>query len=228
MMPQWLLIDADDTLWDNNAHFERVIERFIRLVEQPSLTAAQARLALDDIERAQLATRGYGSHAFGRNLQDAYQALAGDSASQEALAELAALASGIREEPLMVIEGVRDTLDYLAKRHRLVLFSKGDEAEQTGKLQRSGLAGFFQEALIVREKDPAAYRTAVEELAAPVDRTWMVGNSPRSDINPALSAGLRAVWVPHPDTWRLEQEEVRRDVSGLLVLDRFSELRLHF
>jgi putative hydrolase of the HAD superfamily len=109
-----------------------------------------------------------------------------------------------------------------------VLFSKGDEAEQTGKLERSGLAGFFEQARIVREKDAAAYRTAVEELAAPVGRTWMVGNSPRSDINPALSAGLKAVWVPHPDTWRLEHEEVRRDTPGLLVLDRFSELRRHF
>lgn len=228
MTPQWLLIDADDTLWDNNALFERVIERFVRLVEHARLTAAEARAVLDDVERAQFATRGYGSDAFGRNLQDAYQALAGEAASQAALAELTALAAGIPEQPLTLIEGVRETLEYLAQRHRLVLFTKGDPAEQGGKLGRSGLAGFFVETRIVREKDAATYRATVEQLGAPADRTWMVGNSPRSDVNPALRAGLKAVWVPHSDTWRLEHEDVRRDAPGLLVLERFSELRLHF
>lgn len=228
MTPQWLLIDADDTLWDNNVAFERVVDRFLRLVEHPSLTAAQARTVLDDVERANLATRGYGSEAFGRNLQDAYQALAGAAASAAALSELATLAAAIREQPLALIEGVRDTLEYLSLRHRLVLFTKGDPAEQSGKLARSGLAAFFGETRVVREKDAATYRATVAQLGAPIHETWMVGNSPRSDINPALSVGLRAVWIPHPDTWRLEHEEVRRDAAGLLVLERFSELRLHF
>ena len=228
MTPQWLLIDADDTLWDNNVAFERVIDRFLQLVEHPSLSASQARAALDDVERAHLATRGYGCEAFGRNLQDAYLALAGAAPSRAALSELATLAAGIREHPLVLIEGVRDTLEYLASRHRLVLFTKGEPAEQSGKLSRSGLAAFFGETRVVREKDVATYRTAVAELGAPVHETWMVGNSPRSDINPALSAGLRAVWIPHPDTWRLEHEDVQRDAAGLLVLERFTELRLHF
>ena len=38
--------------------------------------------------------------------------------------------------------------------------------------------------------------------------TWMVGNSPKSDINPALAAGLNAVFVPHDNTWILEHEEL--------------------
>jgi putative hydrolase of the HAD superfamily len=144
------------------------------------------------------------------------------------LAELVALAARIREQPLTLIDGVRETLEYLSRRHRLVLFTKGDSSEQSGKLDRSGLAAFFDDTRVVREKDATTYRAAVAELGAPAHETWMVGNSPRSDINPALSAGLKAVWIPHPDTWRLEHEDVRRDAAGLLVLERFSELRRHF
>ena len=39
-------------------------------------------------------------------------------------------------------------------------------------------------------------------------RTWMIGNSPKSDINPALEAGLNAVFVPHAHTWALENQDI--------------------
>lgn len=223
---QWLLIDADDTLWENNVHFERVVARFIELVDHPRLSPGQVRSVLDDIERAHFATRGYGSAAFALNLRDAFRALAGD-ARPERLEELVSLAGAIRQEPLQLIDGVRETLEYLAARHRLMLFSKGEASEQSGKLERSGLTGFFAEVRIVAEKDAAAYR-AVVGLGAPEGRTWMVGNSPRSDINPALEAGLKAVWVPHAATWRLEDEQLAGSRQDLLVLTRFSELRDHF
>ncbi|MGH3579829.1 MAG: HAD hydrolase-like protein [Mycobacterium sp.] len=59
--------------------------------------------------------------------------------------------------------------------------------------------------------------------------TWMIGNSPRSDINPALAAGLNAVYIPHPDTWSLEHEPVaERDDGRLLTLAAFADLRAHF
>lgn len=223
-----LLIDADDTLWENNVHFERVIERFIALVAHPHYSRAQVRGVVDGIERAHTATRGYGRAAFALNLRDAFRELAGGAATPEALQEIADLADAIQESPLEVIEGVPETLEYLASRHQLVLFTKGEHEEQAGKLARSGLAGFFSEARVVREKDANAYRQATEELRAPEGRTWMIGNSPRSDVNPALAAGLKAVWVPHDATWALEHADVAQDAPGLLVLKRFSELRGHF
>jgi putative hydrolase of the HAD superfamily len=57
------------------------------------------------------------------------------------------------------------------------------------------------------------------------DRTWMSGNSPRSDINPALEAGLRAVYVPHERTWTLEREEIHSMDGRLVVVNKFSDLR---
>ena len=81
---------------------------------------------------------------------------------------------------------------------------------------------------VVREKNAPSYHVIVEELGAAAGQVWMVGNSPRSDINPALAAGLNAVWVPHDATWVLEHEEVAPQPGRLLVLSRFAELRDHF
>jgi len=81
---------------------------------------------------------------------------------------------------------------------------------------------------IVKEKDTAAYRRLVEERQLDPARTWMVGNSPKSDINPAMEAGLNAVFIPHAHTWVLEKQEIRAGAGQLLLLDEFAELKKHF
>lgn len=223
-----LLIDADDTLWENNVYFERAIEEFTRFVNHQHYSPGEVRRILDDIERANTALHGYGSEAFGRNLEQAYRHLAEHPITGEQLAHVSRLAAAIAEQDLELLEGVRETLRYLAPRHRLALLTKGSEEEQRAKLERSGLKEFFCDAVVVREKDEAAYRSVVQRLAAEPDASWMIGNSPRSDINPALAAGLNAVWIPHANTWRLEDEELRHEQGRLVILSRFAELRTMF
>jgi putative hydrolase of the HAD superfamily len=108
--------------------------------------------------------------------------------------------------------------------------TKGAIEEQTGKIERSGLKDYFAATEIVAEKDAAAYRRIAEKYRLASGSTWMVGNSPKSDINPALAAGLNAVFVPHGDTWILEHEELNAAPPSqrLLIVGRFAELREHF
>lgn len=120
-----------------------------------------------------------------------------------------------------------DTLAELSERNQLILVTKGQRDEQLIKVEASGLRAYFSEVVVVPEKEVATYRNLVDEHLLDAERTWMVGNSPRSDINPALSAGLGAVYVPHPATWRLEHEEVMAG-ERLLVLESFSQLSEHF
>jgi putative hydrolase of the HAD superfamily len=130
-----------------------------------------------------------------------------------------------------IITEVPETLQHLSERgHRLILVTKGALAEQTGKVERSGLEKYFAAVEIVAEKDRAAYTRIVERYDLVHDAAWMVGNSPKSDINPALAAGLNAVFVPHGDTWILEHEEINaaQPPQKLLIVGRFAELREHF
>ncbi len=225
---QHFLIDADDTLWQNNIYFERAIDEFISFLNHSRLTPAEVRTVLDEIERANVRIHGYGARSFARNLRECYARLSERHIPDEELDRVMEFGERILRQDIELLPGVEATLQALSARHDLVLVTKGHPEEQRLKIDRSGLAPYFRRAVILAEKDRAAYERIVVELDYHPERTWMVGNSPRSDINPALDAGLNAVYVPHPATWRLEHEEVRSGRGRLLVLDRFSELVEHF
>jgi putative hydrolase of the HAD superfamily len=218
-------MDADDTLWENNIYFERAFEEFVAFLDHSSLTARQVRDVLDEIEDANNRIHGYGSLNFGRNLRQCYQRLAEREIREEDLKTVLGFAERILDCPMEVIEGVPETLGYLSPRHDLTLFTKGHPEEQKLKIDRSGLGGFFAHTAIVREKDAAAYSKLVDERGMEPERAWMIGNSPKSDINPALAAGLNAVFVPHAHTWVLEKQEIEPGKGKLLVVERFGDLR---
>ena len=224
-MTYHLLIDADDTLWENNIYFERAIHAFITFLNHSRLTPGEVRAVLDDVERLM----GYGSVNFTRSLVETYRRLAERDLEDEDVQQVRQFGEQIRSHPLQLFDGVKETLDYLSARHDLALLTKGDFEEQKLKVERSEIEGYFREVVIVQEKDVATYHRVVGELQVDPQRTWMIGNSPRSDINPALEAGLNAVYIPHPHTWHLEHEEVQNAGNGqVLTLSAFTDLRSHF
>jgi putative hydrolase of the HAD superfamily len=219
-----LLIDADDTLWENNIYFIDVTERFLDEMERRGVERESARAHLNETERRNIPLHGYGSTAFAHSLGEAFRSLV--SIDDEMTAEdLVALARAIHERDQMeVLPGVAEALGHLSQTARLILVTKGREEEQRPKIERSGLAGFFSAVEIVPEKSEATYREIVMRHGLDPSRTWMIGNSPRSDINPALHAGLNAVLVPHPQTWELELEDVESDHERLVIADTFGDL----
>ena len=228
MTRQYLIIDADDTLWENNIYFERAFEEFVEFLDHSRLSPRQVRDVLDEMELANVRINGYGSLNFGRNLRQCYEHLVEREVREDDLRTVMGFAERILECPMEVIPGVPETLEYLASRHELTLFTKGHPDEQKLKIERSGLGGFFAHAAIVKEKDPPAYRSLVAQRAMEPGNTWMIGNSPKSDINPALEAGLNAVFVPHQHTWMLEKQDIVPGNGRLLVLEGFEQLRANF
>jgi putative hydrolase of the HAD superfamily len=227
-MRQQLIIDADDTLWENNIYFERAFDEFEEYLAHSTLAPPEIREVLDEIELANSRIHGYGSLNFGRNLRQCYEHLAERKVREDDLRTVMSCAERILDCPMEVIEGVRETLEYLAARHDLTLFTKGHPEEQKLKIDRSGLGIYFGHTAIVKEKDVAAYRALAEQRGLDPERAWMAGNSVKSDINPALAAGMNAVFIPHPHTWGLEREEIQPGTGRLLTIERFADLQKHF
>jgi putative hydrolase of the HAD superfamily len=220
-----LLLDADDTLWENNIYFEQAIHAFITFLNHSRLSREEVRVVLDEVERLM----GYGSANFTKSLVETYRRLGEKDLQEEDVERVRRFGEQIRSQPLQLLEGVRETLAYLSPRHDLILLTKGDIEEQKLKVEQSRIEGFFRQVVIVLEKDLATYQRVISEVGVDPHHTWMVGNSPRSDINPALAAGLNAVYIPHPHTWRLEHEEVASTGEGrLLTLSSFADLRTYF
>lgn len=138
------------------------------------------------------------------------------------------LCAPARETTRELIEGVPETLSALARRHVLVLFTKGEPAHQQHKIASSGLAGLFWDVVVIQEKNTLAYQELVTLRGLDPARTWMIGNSPRSDISPAQQAGLGTVFIPHPMTWSLELDQRPTPGQRSLVVSPFSRLLEHF
>jgi putative hydrolase of the HAD superfamily len=221
---QHLIFDADDTLWENNIYFERVFDEFCSYLNHSSLTPDEIRSILDEIEIANNRIHGYGAVNFGRNLSQCYLHLAERAVDEHDLTRVKSLAHQILEQEVNLMEGVAETLPSLAKCHELILFTKGDPTEQNRKIDLSGLRPLFGHCVVVKEKNREAYLNLAEDRGLDRQHTWMIGNSPKSDINPALAAGLSAVFVPHERTWTLEREEIREHGGRLVVIEQFSDL----
>jgi putative hydrolase of the HAD superfamily len=227
---QTLLIDADDTLWENNVYFERAIANFISFLNHHERSAAEVREILNDVERDCIVSHGYGLHSFAHALVKTFERLSVEPLTPALHETIHGFARVIAAQPVQILPHIEETLHYLSERHHLILVTKGDFAEQSGKVTRSGLAKYFSAVEIVAEKNVPAYRGTVGKYELASQHTWMVGNSPKSDINPALGAGINAVFVPHDDTWVLEHEELAEAElpNRLLVLESFRELAEHF
>ena len=228
--PQTLLFDADDTLWENNIYFERAIAAFISYLDHREHSPEEVRERLNLFEHRTIAEHGYGLKSFRRSLINCFEHLTTKPVTEDQHKRIVSFANSIAAQEIELLPTVAETLPLLSKRHLLFLVTKGDQDEQRDKLERSGLRPYFAEVEVLAEKCEPAYRELALRHGFDCSATWMIGNSPKSDINPSLAAGLNAIFVPHDFTWVLEHEVVAAAPAGqtLLELGKFAELLQYF
>jgi len=218
-----LIFDADDTLWENNVYFLRAIEEYVALLAPLAPDHREVQRVLSEVELEHIPLRGYGTRNFIDSLQETFRRFQVGTDGRAFSLAIEAIGERLLRHPVEPMPGVAATLATLREHHRLLVFTKGDREEQTDKLERSGLHGFFERIEVVEEKDTAAYQELVQRHGLDRETTAMIGNSPRSDVLPALAAGLWAVFIPHPHTWEREDGPVDPH-RRLLRTQTFSEL----
>jgi putative hydrolase of the HAD superfamily len=221
-----LILDADDTLWENELYYEQAIAGFAGLMAAQGFDRLAAQYMAETVDHVRVSLVGYGPLEFARSLLVAYERLCRNHA-RPVVPEVAdavwRIGQVVVEHPIALLDGVAETLPRLGDRFRLLLLTKGDCEVQQSKLALSGLAPFFEGVHVVAEKDAGVLRRLVADYGLRPEQTWMVGNSPRSDINPALEVGLGAVYIPRPHTWEVEREAIA-DPERVTVLGSFGEL----
>jgi putative hydrolase of the HAD superfamily len=220
-----LIFDADDTLWDSNIHFLEAEAAFVAILAGAGINDhGEVRASMRRQELRVIESHGYGRRAYLIALHNVIAEVAPRHHHENLRTALERIGEHLIDRHCELLPGVAETLAILARRHRLLLFTKGDPREQLRKLDRSGLRPLFSRVGVPVEKDPVTYRLLIAQAELDPERTFMIGNSPRSDINPALKAGLRAVFIAHPHTWELEHEEIDHANPRVLVLGAFPRL----
>jgi putative hydrolase of the HAD superfamily len=198
--------DADDTLWHNESIFEDAHRRYCELLARWH-DAATVERTLFATEMRNLERFGYGIKSHALSSIETAIGLTEGAISAEEIHAIIDLAKGMLDHPVELLEGAAEVVPALAKRHRLVLITKGDLRDQERKVRKSGLEAHFEEVEIISEKDTSIYRRLLARHGVAPEEFVMVGNSLKSDILPVLDLGGFGVYVPYRITWQAEQAE---------------------
>lgn len=199
--------DGDDTLWHSEGYYQSVHAEFERILgSYLDLSDARVHEQLLATERRNLQLFGYGAKGMTLSLLETAIALTGERISASDLHRLLQRGKEVLEHPVELLPGIREAVEAVAEKYRIVLITKGDLFHQESKVARSGLAALFQRIEIVSEKDSGTYARVLAEFALPPTRFAMVGNSLRSDIEPVVALGGWGVYMPYHITWAHERD----------------------
>jgi putative hydrolase of the HAD superfamily len=219
--------DGDDTLWESETQFHLTQARYRELLaDDVDPEVLDARLL--EVERANLHLYGYGAKSFTLSLIETALELAGDRLDVADVAEILEAGKQLLAHPVELRPGAREAVE-AAVGHglRVLLVTKGDLFHQESKVAGSGLGQLVDSVEVVAEKDVATYGRVLARNGVEPASFAMVGNSLRSDCEPVLALGGRAVFVPHELTWALEHpddEAAVRATPGLVELAGLAEL----
>ena len=213
--------DGDDTLWHSEgyyqhagAEFERILGRWIDLAD------ADARARLHEVERRNLAIFGYGAKGMALSMVEAAIELSGGRIDAAGIHRIVTLGKDILQHPVELLPGIRDAVQAVAARHRVVLITKGDLFHQESKVARCGLGDLFQRIEIVSEKNTRSYTRVLSEFGVDAAGFVMIGNSMRSDIEPVVALGGWGIHMPYHVTWVHELEHnVERGHPRVVAVD---------
>jgi putative hydrolase of the HAD superfamily len=215
--------DADDTLWQNEAFFRLTQDRFVSLLADHA-TPDHLAERLEAAERRNLGHYGFGVKGFTLSMIETAIEVTEGRVPASVIAELIAAGREMLEHPIELLPHARATVTALADEYRVILITKGDLLDQERKLAQSGLGDLFTAVEIVSHKTETAYRAIFARHGTGADQAMMVGNSLKSDVIPALSAGSWGVHVPHGLTWALEVADPPDGHRRFHVIDSLGEL----
>ena len=228
-----LLLDLDDTLIRNAERYAQVKEsvaRHLQVLAHDALPDIEDLIHCFDRREQENINfgRSWGSENFRVSLmQEAHRLLGYGFYLDRVYAYIDKQVEALRQRPVELIEGVAETIAELkARGYRLYLITKGDRVDQNSKIAGLGIAHLFDGIEIMAAKEPENYRHIIEKIGLLPGRTFVVGNSPKHDVNAAIQAGLRAILIPRAPTFRFDEQEIMAADRDTLVLESFSDLLL--
>ncbi|MCC3373149.1 HAD family hydrolase [Cohnella sp. REN36] len=209
-MKQQILFDLDDTLIYCNKYFHLIQDQFADLMTTWFAYAGLTREAVlekhAEIDIAGVQLVGFQSEHFPQSFVDTYRHysnLFGRPRSEEEERHLWQLGLSVYEQEIEAYPHMNETLDNLAQSgHRLHLYTGGDPVIQRRKIEQMNLERYFEDRIYIRmHKNTDALKEILRDGRFDVDRTWMIGNSVRTDVLPALACGLNAIYLKQELEW---------------------------
>ena len=204
-----IAFDADDTLFINETYFAETEEKFCSLMSD-YLSNQGISKELFKIEIDNLKIYGYGIKGYILSMIEAAMKISNNTISIEAIERIIQYGKELTEKPIVLLDGVEETLKALHGNYKLVVATKGDLLDQRRKLHNSGLGKYFHHIEVMSDKQEIDYTDLIKRLEIEPSEFFMIGNSLKSDVLPVLEIGGSAVHIPFHTTW--EHEKINHKV----------------
>ncbi|ETT48345.1 MULTISPECIES: HAD family hydrolase [unclassified Paenibacillus] len=221
-LTQQVIFDLDDTLVHCNKYFDLILGQYFELMSdwfsdyQPTIGELRSKQVEIDVET--VSTSGLASDNFPKSLIATYRYFCSKySRKPDAFEErqLMKLGLSVYDQEVEAYPGMVETLDTLKQDgHSLYLYTGGDDTIQQRKIAQMKLDAYFDDRIYIRQHKNVE---ALENILTtyPFDRkiTWMIGNSLRTDVLPALTAGINSIYLKQPTEWLYNLIELEREMQ---------------
>lgn len=200
-----IAFDADDTLWVNEPYFQEIEKQYTELLKSYG-NSEEISAALFKTEMKNLKSLGYGAKAFTISMVETALEVSNQMISAGDIRQIVDLGKSLLEIPIELLPQVKETLEILKEKgnYKLVVATKGDLLDQENKLERSGLAPYFDHIEVMSDKTEKEYLRLLNILQIKPSEFLMIGNSLKSDIQPVLALGGYGVHIPFEVMWQHE------------------------
>ena len=218
-----IAFDADDTLWINETYFDETEKKFCGLMGN-YLSHQGISKELFKIEIDNLKLYGYGIKGYILSMIEAAMSISNNTIPMEIIAKIIEFGKELLDKPVVLLDGVEETLADLYGKYKLIVATKGDLLDQRRKLHNSGLGHFFHHIEVMSDKQEVDYTDLIKRLEIEPQEFFMIGNSLKSDILPVLAIGGHAVHIPFHTTWAHEKIDHTVEHENFRTFEKITDI----
>jgi len=215
--------DADDTLWENENLFHDIEKKYTSLLTEYAKIEEISK-ELFNTEMSNLSIYGYGVKSFTLSMIETALKTSQNKIEPAVLNEILNLGKGLLNHPVILLPGVKETLQRLSQKYRLIVATKGDLLDQERKLAQSGLSTLFHHIEIMSDKQENNYRQLLKKQDISAAEFVMIGNSLKSDILPIVDLGGKGIYIPYHITWEHEKTPDQQKSEHYITLENINQL----
>jgi putative hydrolase of the HAD superfamily len=223
MTPKLIAFDADDTLFVNETYFLEIEEKFCGLMKK-YVTHQNISDELFQIEIDNIKIYGYGIKAYILSMIEAALKISNATIPIEVIEKIVGYGKELLEKPIVLLDGVEETLEALHGKYKLVVATKGDLLDQRRKLHDSGLGKYFHHIEVMSDKQEKDYSDLLNRLDIHPSEFLMIGNSLKSDVLPVLNIGGQAVHIPFHTTWAHERIDFKIEHDNFYSFEKLTDI----
>ncbi|WP_410511038.1 HAD family hydrolase [Paenibacillus sp. BR2-3] len=225
-LTQQVIFDLDDTLVHCNKYFDLILGQYFEMMsdwfKDFGPTTGELRSKQVEIDVETVSASGLASDNFPKSLIATYRFFCtkfGRPAEAFQEQQLMKLGLSVYDQEIEAYPGMVETLDTLKQEgHNLYLYTGGDDTIQKRKIEQMKLDAYFDDRIFIRKHKNVE---SLEEILASHQfdrkRTWMIGNSLRTDVLPAVTAGINSIYLKQQNEWLYNLIELQREMQQAVM-----------